>query len=77
MPYLNTKILLYLFFIIGAMFIYGCPNKNNNIKSITYAHMEVPCCFGMVPVIKEAIAGSGKKIPFKTVVIGIKGDKLK
>ncbi|MFA4982445.1 MAG: 4Fe-4S binding protein [Candidatus Omnitrophota bacterium] len=76
----------------GKVLLVGCPKlddaevykekigrivKNNNIKSITYAHMEVPCCFGMVPIIKEAIAGSGKDIPFKTVVIGIKGDRLK
>jgi len=32
--------------------------QNNNIKSVTYAHMEVPCCFGLINVIKEAIAQS-------------------
>lgn len=51
--------------------------KNNNIKSITYAHMEVPCCFGLVGVIKEAIEASGKDIPFKETVISIKGEKIK
>jgi len=51
--------------------------KNNDIKSITYAHMEVPCCFGLLPVIKEAISESGKKINFKDVNISVKGEKIK
>lgn len=50
--------------------------KNNDIKSITYAHMEVPCCFGLLPVIKEAIAVSGKGVPFNDVIISIKGERL-
>ena len=51
--------------------------KTNNLKSITYAHMEVPCCFGLVGVIKEAIAKLGDKIDFNEVVIGIKGERIK
>lgn len=51
--------------------------QNNNIKSITYAHMEVPCCFGLIDIIKDAIAASGKNIPFKEAVISIKGERLK
>ncbi len=50
--------------------------KNNNIKSATCAHMEVPCCFGLVSIVKSAISESGKDIPFKEVNIGIKGEKL-
>jgi len=51
--------------------------KQNNIKSITYAHMEVPCCFGMVAVIKSAIEASNKNVLFKEVVISIQGERLK
>ncbi|MFC1709026.1 ATP-binding protein [Candidatus Omnitrophota bacterium] len=51
--------------------------KNNNIKTITYAHMEVPCCFGLVGVIKNAIVDSGKDTPFETITISIKGERLK
>lgn len=51
--------------------------KNNNVKSITYAHMEVPCCFGLVGIINSAIASLGKTIPFKEVIISIKGEKTK
>jgi len=50
--------------------------KNNTLKSITYAHMEVPCCFGLVNIIKTAIAESGKKVPFKEIVISIRGERL-
>ena len=50
--------------------------KTNSIKSITCAHMEVPCCFGLVSLVKSAISDSGKDISFKTVTIGIKGDRL-
>lgn len=49
--------------------------KDNNIRSVTCAHMEVPCCYGLVQITKEAIACSGKEIPFEEVTIGIKGDK--
>lgn len=50
--------------------------RNNNIKSLTYAHMEVPCCSGLTGVLKNAIAESGKDVPFKEVVISISGEKL-
>jgi len=76
----------------GKVLLVGCPKlddikiyqgklnqiiKQNNIKSITYAHMEVPCCFGLVNIIKEAISQSGKNIPFKETIISIKGERLK
>lgn len=75
----------------GKTLLVGCPKlddiaahenklvqilENNNIKSITYAHMEVPCCFGLIGVINSAIKASGKDIPFNEVVISIKGEKL-
>jgi len=75
----------------GKILLVGCPKlddisvyqdkitqmlKQNNVKSITYAHMEVPCCFGLVGVIQSAIADSGKKVPFEEVTISIKGEKL-
>jgi len=47
----------------------------NKIKSVTYAHMEVPCCLGLKDLIEEAISASGKKIPFKDVTITISGEK--
>ena len=50
--------------------------ENNTIKSVTYAHMEVPCCFGLTGIINEAIVQSGKKIPFEQVTISIKGERI-
>jgi Pyruvate/2-oxoacid:ferredoxin oxidoreductase delta subunit len=50
--------------------------RDNDIKSVTYAHMEVPCCFGLIKVIEEAIGASAKQIPFSDVTISIKGEKI-
>jgi NAD-dependent dihydropyrimidine dehydrogenase PreA subunit len=75
----------------GKVLLVGCPKlddisiyqekikqilEHNTPKSITYAHMEVPCCSGLLPVIKQAIEESGKKVAFKDITIGIKGEKL-
>jgi hypothetical protein len=51
--------------------------ENNKINSITYAHMEVPCCFGLVGIIKDAIAASSKDILLREVVISVTGEKIK
>jgi ferredoxin len=48
--------------------------KNNNIKSITVPHMEVPCCFGLTRLVEEALKRSGKNIVVKDYTISIKGD---
>ena len=76
----------------GKVLLVGCPKlddlqlykekiggiiKDNDIKSIAYAHMEVPCCSGLVGAIKEAIEASGKKVPFTESVISVRGEKIK
>jgi len=48
--------------------------KNNNIKSITVAIMEVPCCYGTVMIAEEAIKRSGKDLKINRSTITIKGD---
>jgi Fe-S-cluster-containing hydrogenase component 2 len=50
--------------------------KENDIKSITVARMEVPCCGGIVMIAQRALQDSGKKIPFSTVLVGIRGEIL-
>lgn len=75
----------------GKILLVGCPKfdnlklyqnkinsmlKINNINSITYAHMEVPCCSGLINIIKAAILESNKDIPFKEAVISIKGERI-
>ena len=47
--------------------------SHSSVKSLTVVHMEVPCCSGLVYMVKQAMRLSGKDIPFKEVTIGIKG----
>jgi ferredoxin len=77
-------------FLKGKVLLVGCPKlddaafyqekitqifKDNNIKSVTVVHMEVPCCFGMVKLVEDAIKASGKTIPFAETTITVKGEK--
>jgi hypothetical protein len=43
----------------------------NDIKSVSIAYMEVPCCSGFVRLVEDAIKRSGKNIPVKKTLIGI------
>lgn len=76
----------------GKTLLIGCPKlddiqfyqeklteifRNNDIKSVACARMEVPCCGGLSFAIKGAILDSGREIPFKEIIISIKGDKIK
>lgn len=76
-------------FLKGKIMLVGCPKlddsayylekfteifSNNDIKSITITHMEVPCCFGLVSLVKQALEASKKNIPLKIFKISIKGD---
>jgi len=49
--------------------------RHSEPKSLTVVHMEVPCCFGLVHMAKQAILASGKDIPLKEMTIGIKGNR--
>jgi len=74
----------------GKAVVMGCPklddiqeytNKltdivnSNNLKSITIAYMEVPCCGGIVRAVETAVANSGKDVPVIKLRIGIRGDR--
>jgi len=48
--------------------------NQSSLKSLTVVHMEVPCCNGLVFMVKQAIQQTGKDLPVKEVTIGIKGD---
>jgi ferredoxin len=75
----------------GKILLVGCPKlddatfykdkiteilKNNNIKSVTVAHMEVPCCFGLVKLVEDALEASGKDIPTEDITIKVDGEVL-
>ena len=48
--------------------------RENNIRSVTCLHMEVPCCHGLVRIVQSALEKSGKIIPFAHVEISVKGE---
>ena len=48
--------------------------KKTDIKSLTVLRMEVPCCSGLTRMAMQAILSSGKDIPFRETIIGIRGD---
>jgi len=73
----------------GKVTVIGCPKlnngeaylnklmaiiKSNNLKSVTVAHMEVPCCHGLNYIVDKAIDLVGKSIEKKEIIIGVKGD---
>lgn len=74
-------------FIKNKITVIGCPKldgtdysqklteiiKNNNIKSVTVARMEVPCCGGIENAVKAALLKSGKFIPWQVIVISRSG----
>jgi ferredoxin len=74
---------------LGKRVIIGCPKfddareyaeklteifKQNNIASVTVAHMEVPCCVGLKWAVNKALEASGKQIPVKEYEIKIGGE---
>lgn len=50
---------------------------SNDVKSVTVARMEVPCCGGMAQAVKHAIARSGRQIPCRVVTFSIDGQILR
>ena len=48
--------------------------KANDLRSLTVVHMEVPCCSGLTYVARQAVARSGKPVPFEDVTVSLKGD---
>ncbi|MDH5418803.1 MAG: 4Fe-4S binding protein [Candidatus Bathyarchaeota archaeon] len=78
-------------FLRGRKLVVGCPKlddaeaykkklteifKQSNIKSVTVVNMEVPCCFRLYRLVKEALDSSGKTISLRQEIISIKGNKI-
>lgn len=76
-------------FLKGRTLLVGCPKLDDivryeeklalifsqaDVKSITYVHMEVPCCSGFIGAIERALAKSGKRVPFVDITISIGGE---
>ncbi len=46
------------------------------INTITVMMMEVPCCGGLLQIVKTATSQAKRKVPVKAIIIGIKGEIL-
>jgi NAD-dependent dihydropyrimidine dehydrogenase PreA subunit len=73
----------------GRRLVVGCPKLDDNqayvakladlfrrssIRSVTVAKMEVPCCGGIAWAVRQALAASGRSIPYAEVTVGVRGD---
>jgi len=76
-------------YLAGKAVVIGCPKlddnqfytekltelfRNSSLKSITVMKMEVPCCGGIAMAARQALAASGKEIPYKEVTVGVRGE---
>ncbi len=50
--------------------------RSREIASVTVARMEVPCCAGLVALVRQAIEGSGRSIRSEELVVSIEGRQL-
>lgn len=72
----------------GRVVLIGCPKLDdtaayldkltaifaqNDLRSVTVLHMEVPCCSGLFGLAQEALARAGKSVPLVRTVLGISG----
>ena len=49
----------------------------SGLRSLTVVHMEVPCCSGLMHMVRQAILATRNTIPFREITIGINGDLKK
>jgi ferredoxin len=79
-------------FLKGKTLAIACPKLDSNkesyvekltsmiadskISTLTVVMMEVPCCGGLLQMAKMAVNNSGRDIPVKKAIIGVKGDIL-
>jgi Fe-S-cluster-containing hydrogenase component 2 len=77
-------------FIRGRVVVIGCPKlddghaylaklteifRHNTLSGLTVVHMEVPCCRGLITLVRQALAQSGAEVALQTVMIGIDGKR--
>lgn len=48
--------------------------EQRSIKSITIVHMEVPCCYGIEQLVRQALEQSGKNIVIHDYTVSLKGE---
>jgi Pyruvate/2-oxoacid:ferredoxin oxidoreductase delta subunit len=72
----------------GKALVVGCPKLDDvrayaeklgqiftrsDIRSVTVARMEVPCCGGIAMAVRQGLAASGKAIPVRDVIVNVDG----
>ncbi|MDI6873901.1 ATP-binding protein [Candidatus Solincola sp.] len=75
----------------GKVLLVGCPKLDdasfyreklaaiiaeNEIQEITVVHMEVPCCFGLANIARQALEDSGTDARLIVIKLGIQGGVL-
>ena len=50
--------------------------EDAEINTLTVMIMQVPCCMGLLVLAKKALAASERKIPLKSIIVGVQGDIL-
>lgn len=77
-------------FLAGKTLAIACPKLDSNkesyvekltalideakVDTITVIRMEVPCCGGLVQLAKMASEKASRKIPIKSITIGVEGN---
>lgn len=71
----------------GRVTLVGCPKLDavdyaeklgtifaaNDVRSVTVARMEVPCCGGLEQAVRRAVAASGRDVPLSVVTVSRDG----
>ncbi len=47
------------------------------VNTITVMMMQVPCCSGLLHIVKAAQANANRKVPVKSIIVGLQGELLK
>lgn len=77
-------------FMSGRVALIGCPKldaidyaekltaiiASNDVRSVTVARMQVPCCGGIENAARRALVASGKDLPLEVVTISTNGEVL-
>ncbi len=80
-------------FLKGKSLVIACPKLDHSqeiyseklrnlidialVSTITVMIMEVPCCGGLLQMVRGASSSSSRKVPVKLMVVGISGEILK
>ncbi len=50
--------------------------EDAKINTLTVLLMQVPCCMGLLHIAQQALQASQRKVPVKSLVVGLKGEIL-